>query len=75
MIPLSHHLQRYPVLYHRKSAFLVAETTPKLDRAQIGGCLQVPMALGATESEHIVIRHIFVVFLENGRSATSFAWQ
>jgi hypothetical protein len=68
-------VQWNPILYHRKSAFLVAESTPELNRAQVGGCLQVPMTLRATEREHIVIRHIFVVFLENGRSATSFAWQ
>ena len=75
MIPLAHHVQWHPILYHRKSAFLVAESTPKLNRAQIGGGLQVPMALRATEREHIVIRHVFVVFLEDGRSATSFTWQ
>jgi hypothetical protein len=74
MVPLSHHVQWDPILYHRKSAFLVAESAPKLNRARIGGGLQVPMAFGATESEHIVIRHIFVVFLKDGHSATSFAW-
>jgi hypothetical protein len=48
---------------------------PKLNRAQVGGGLQASMALRATEREHIVIRHISVVFLENGRSAKSFARQ
>jgi hypothetical protein len=75
MIPLSHHLQRYPILYHRRSASLVAESTPELYRAQIGSGLQVPMALRATEREHIVIRHVRMVFLENRRSATSHTWQ
>jgi hypothetical protein len=52
-----------------------AKTTPKLNRAQIGGRLQVPVALRVTEREHIVIWHVSMVFLENGRSATSFTWQ
>jgi hypothetical protein len=75
MIPLSYHVQWHSILYHRKSAFLVAKPTPELNRAQIGGRLQVPMALRATEREHIAIRHVFVVFLEDGRSATSHTWQ
>jgi hypothetical protein len=69
MSPLSHDVQWHPILYDRKSASLVAKSTRKLNRAQIGGGLQVPMAVRATESEHIVIRHVVVVFLENGRSA------
>jgi hypothetical protein len=72
---LAHHVQWHSILHHRKSAFQVAESTPKLNRAQIGRGFQVSMTFWATEREHIVIRHVFVVFLENGRSTTSFAWQ
>ena len=75
MIPLSYHVQGHAILYDRESAFLVAESTPKLNRAQVVGSLQVPMTLRATERKHIVVGHVFVVFLEDGRSATSFAWQ
>jgi hypothetical protein len=75
IIPLSDHVEWHAILDDRKSASLVAKSTPKLNRAQVGGGLQVPMALRATEGEHIVIRHVFVVFLKDGRSATSFAWQ
>jgi hypothetical protein len=32
------------IAFDNESAFLVAESTPKLNRAQIGGGLQVPMA-------------------------------
>jgi hypothetical protein len=75
IIPLSHHLQWQSILYYRESASLVAESTPKLNWAQVGGSLQVPMALRATQGEHIVVRHVFVVFLEDGRGTTTFAWQ
>jgi hypothetical protein len=75
IIPLSYHVQWHAILYDRKSAFLVAKPTPKLNRAQIDYGLQVPMTLRATECEHIVVRHVFVVFLEDGRSATPLAWQ
>jgi hypothetical protein len=67
-------VQRHTILYDRKSAFLVAESNPKLNEAQMGGGFQVPVTLPATESEHIVIRHVFVIFLEDGGSATSFTW-
>jgi hypothetical protein len=68
-IPLAHHVQWHPILYDRKGASI-----QKLNRAQVDGGLQVLMTLRATEPEHIVIRHICMVLLEDGRSATSFAW-
>ena len=74
MIPLADHVQWHPILNHRKSAFLVAESAPKLNRAKIGGCFQVPMTLRATEREHIMIRHVCMVFPKNGRSAASYTW-
>jgi hypothetical protein len=73
MIPFSYHVQWHALLYDRESALLVAKSTPKLNRAQVGGSLQVPMTLRATEREHIVIWHVGMIFLEDGRGATSFA--
>jgi hypothetical protein len=58
----------------QRHTILVAESNPKLNGAQMGGGFQVPVTLPATEREHIVIRHVFVIFLENGGGATSFTW-
>jgi hypothetical protein len=75
IVPLSYHVQWHAILYDRKGAFLVSKPTSKLNRAQVGGGLQVPIAPRATKGEHVMIRHVFVVLLKDGRRSTSFAWQ
>jgi hypothetical protein len=60
----------HPILYHRKSAFLVTKSTSKLKRAQIGGGLQVPVAIRATECEHVVIRRQASGASEENKNAT-----
>jgi hypothetical protein len=67
-VPLPHHVQWHPILDDRKSASI-----QKLNRAQIGGGLQVLMTLRATEPEHVVIRHVCMVFLEDCRGPASLA--